>query len=70
MATNLNSFKSRRTLTAGGKTYAYYSLAAAEKAGLKDISKLPYSMRVLLENLLRHEDGKTVKSEDIKAIAA
>jgi aconitate hydratase len=53
----------------GGKTYAYFSLAAAEKAGLKNVSKLPYSMRVLLENLLRHEDGKTVKAEDIKAIA-
>ncbi|MBS0277793.1 MAG: aconitate hydratase AcnA [Proteobacteria bacterium] len=70
MTSNLNSFKSRRTMTVGGKTYAYYSLAAAEKAGLKNIGKLPYSMRVLLENLLRHEDGKTVKAEDIKAVAA
>jgi aconitate hydratase len=67
---NLNSFKSRRTLTVGGKSYAYYSLAAAEKAGLKNVSKLPYSMRVLLENLLRWEDGKTVNAEDIKAVAA
>jgi aconitate hydratase len=66
----LDSFKSRRTLSVGGKSYAYYSLVAAEKAGLKGISKLPYSMRVLLENLLRWEDGKTVKSEDIKAVAA
>ncbi len=70
MATNLNSFKSRRTLSVGGKSYAYYSLVAAEKAGLKDISKLPYSMRVLLENLLRWEDGKTVKADDVKAVAA
>jgi aconitate hydratase len=70
VATNLNSFKSRRTLTVGGKTYAYYSLVAAEKAGLKDIAKLPYSMRVLLENLLRWEDGKTVKADDVKAVAA
>ncbi|HWA31009.1 MAG TPA: aconitate hydratase AcnA, partial [Rhizomicrobium sp.] len=70
MTSNLDSFKSRRTMTVGGKSYAYFSLAAAEKAGLKNISKLPYSMRVLLENLLRHEDGKTVKAEDIKAIAA
>jgi aconitate hydratase len=70
VATNLNSFKSRRSLTVGGKTYAYYSLVAAEKAGLKDISKLPYSMRVLLENLLRWEDGKTVKADDVKAVAA
>ncbi|HSC60359.1 MAG TPA: aconitate hydratase AcnA, partial [Rhizomicrobium sp.] len=70
MTSNLDSFKSRRTMTVGGKTYAYFSLAAAEKAGLNNISKLPYSMRVLLENLLRHEDGKTVKAEDVKAVAA
>ncbi|HUJ02651.1 MAG TPA: aconitate hydratase AcnA [Rhizomicrobium sp.] len=70
MTSNLDSFKSRRTLTAGGKSYAYFSLAAAEKAGLKDVAKLPYSMRVLLENLLRHEDGKTVKADDIRAVAA
>jgi aconitate hydratase len=69
VTSNLDSFKSRRSMTVGGKTYAYFSLAAAEKAGLKNVSKLPYSMRVLLENLLRHEDGKTVKAEDIKAIA-
>jgi len=66
---SLDSFKSRRTLTAGGKTYAYYSLAAAEKNGLAGISRLPYSLKVLLENLLRHEDGKTVTADDIKAIA-
>ena len=70
MTSNLDSFKSRRTMTVGGKTYAYFSLAAAEKAGLKNIAKLPYSMRVLLENLLRYEDGKTVKAEDVKAIAS
>ncbi|HUO01350.1 MAG TPA: aconitase family protein, partial [Rhizomicrobium sp.] len=70
MTTNPNSFKSRRTLSVGGKSYAYYSLVAAEKAGLKDISRLPYSMRVLLENLLRWEDGKTVKADDVKAVAA
>jgi aconitate hydratase A / 2-methylisocitrate dehydratase len=68
--TSLDSFKSRRTLTAGGKTYVYFSLAAAEKNGLKGISRLPYSMKVLLENLLRHEDGKTVTADDIKAVAA
>jgi len=69
VTSNLDSFKSRRTMTVGGKTYAYFSLAAAEKAGLKNISKLPYSMRVLLENLLRWEDGKTVKAADVRAIA-
>jgi aconitate hydratase len=66
----LDTFKSRRTMTVGGKTYAYFSLAAAEKNGLKGISRLPYSMKVLLENLLRREDGKTVAADDIRAIAA
>ncbi|MEJ0042932.1 MAG: aconitase family protein [Rhizomicrobium sp.] len=66
--TSLNSFKSRRTMTVGGKTYAYFSLAAAEKNGLKGASRLPYSLKVLLENLLRYEDGKTVTADDIKAV--
>ncbi len=69
MTTSLDSFKSRRTLSAGGKTYVYFSLAAAEKNGLKGISKLPYSLKVLLENLLRWEDGQTVTADDIKAVA-
>jgi aconitate hydratase len=67
--TSLDSFKSRKTLKVGTKSYIYYSLPAAEKNGLKDISRLPYSMKVLLENLLRNEDGRTVKKEDILAIA-
>jgi len=69
VTTSLDSFKSRRTLTAAGRTYVYYSLAAAEKNGLPDISRLPYSLKVLLENLLRYEDGKTVTADDIKAVA-
>jgi len=67
--TSLDSFKSRKTLKVGGKTYVYYSLPAAEKNGLKGISKLPYSMKVLLENLLRNEDGRSVKKADIEAMA-
>lgn len=67
--TSLDSFKSRKTLKVGAKTYVYYSLPAAEKNGLKGISKLPFSMKVLLENLLRNEDGRTVKKEDIEAVA-
>ncbi|HRK72285.1 MAG TPA: aconitase family protein, partial [Micropepsaceae bacterium] len=67
---SLDSFKCRKTLTAGGKTYVYYSLAAAEKNGLKGIGRLPYSLKVLLENLLRTEDGRSVTKDDIKAIAA
>ena len=57
----------RQTLTVGGKDYAIYSLKkAAEKLG--DVSRLPFSMKVLLENLLRFEDGVTVTTDDIKAI--
>src|SRR5947199_1514886 len=67
--TSLDSFKSQKTLKVGGKTYVYYSLPAAEKNGLKGIAKLPYSMKVLLENLLRNEDGRTVKKEDLVAVS-
>jgi aconitate hydratase len=65
--TSLDSFKSARTLKVGSRTYAYYSLAAAEKNGLKGISRLPFSMKVLLENLLRNEDGRTTTKQDIQA---
>ena len=68
MTTSLDSFKSRRTLSAGGKTYAYFSLAAAEKNGLKGLSRLPFSLKILLENLLRREDGKTVTDDDVRAV--
>ena len=70
MTTSLDSFKSRRTLKVGNKSYVYFSLTAAEKNGLKGASKLPYSMRVLLENLLRHEDGNSVTKGDIEAVVA
>ena len=66
---SLDSFKSRKTLKAGSRTYTYFSLKAAEKNGLKGISKLPYSLKVLLENLLRHEDGRSVTKSDIEGIA-
>src|SRR6187401_2389314 len=67
--TSLDSFKCCRTLKVGSKTYAYYSLLVAEKNGLKGISRLPFSLKVLLENLLRNEDGRTVTKEDIQAFA-
>ena len=66
---SLDSFKCRKTLKVGAKTYTYFSLKAAEKNGLKGISKLPYSLKVLLENLLRFEDGRSVTKADIEAIA-
>jgi aconitate hydratase len=67
--TGQDSLNTRSTLAVGGKSYAYYSLArAAEQIG--DIARLPFSMKVLLENLLRFEDGKTVTLDDLKAMAA
>src|SRR6187402_104280 len=67
--TSLHSFKCRKTVKVGSKTYVYYSQPAAEKNGLKGISRLPYSMKVLLENLLRNEDDRTVKKADIVAVS-
>jgi aconitate hydratase len=67
--TSLDSFRCCKTLKVGSKTYVYYSLPIAEKNGLKGISRLPFSMKVLLENLLRNEDGRTVTKESIKSIA-
>jgi aconitate hydratase len=67
---SLDSFKCRRTLTVDGQTYTYYSLPDAERNGVAGISKLPYSMKVLLENLLRHEDGRSVTKEDIIGVSA
>ena len=68
--TSLDSFKARRTLTVGSKTYDYFSLPGAEANGLAGIAALPVSMKVLLENLLRFEDGRTVTKADIEAVAA
>jgi len=66
---SLDSFKCLRPLKVGSKTYAYYSLPVAEKNGLKGISRLPFSLKVLLENLLRNEDGRSVTKQDIQAVA-
>ena len=60
-----DSFKTKKTLKIGKKTYTYYSLKYAEKNGLKNVSALPYSINILLENLIRHEDEKTVLKSDI-----
>ena len=60
-----DSFKTKKTLKIGKKTYTYYSLKYAEKNGLKNVSALPYSIKILLENLIRHEDEKTVLKSDI-----
>jgi aconitate hydratase len=61
--------KTRKTLTVGDQSIAYYSIPAATEAGLGDFSKLPAALKVVLENMLRFEDGKTVSVDDIKAFA-
>jgi aconitate hydratase len=63
-----DTLKTRRTLEAGGREYDYFSLPAAEEAGIGDLSRLPVSLKVLLENLLRFEDGSTVTVDDIKVL--
>ena len=60
-----NSFKSLDSINSSGKEYKIFSLKNAEKNGLDGISKLPKSLKVLLENLLRHEDDITVNKEQI-----
>ncbi|MDN3627297.1 aconitate hydratase AcnA [Methylobacterium isbiliense] len=65
---SIDSFKSRQTLQVGTKTYTYYAIPEAEKNGLPDASRLPFSMKVLLENLLRFEDDRSVKKADIEAV--
>lgn len=67
---SLDSFKSRKELQVGSKTYVYYDLKAAEANGLAGVSRLPFSLKVLLENLLRFEDGRSVTADDIRAMAA
>ncbi|HTH97246.1 MAG TPA: aconitase family protein, partial [Stellaceae bacterium] len=64
-----DTLKTRKTLDVAGKTYTYYSLPEAAKAvGIADLNKLPFSMRVLFENLVRLENGRTVSVDDIKAV--
>jgi len=69
MLNSLDSFKCKTTMTVNGKDFVYYSLAKAEANGLDGISRLPFSLKVLLENLLRFEDGRSVTADDIKAVA-
>jgi aconitate hydratase len=68
MSKSVNSFGSQSTLQSGNRTYEMYRLSALEKKGIA-LSRLPFSLRILLENLLRHEDGKSVTSDDIEFLA-
>jgi len=67
--TTLNSFGTRTEIRSGGQTVQIYSLPALEKAGFPGVARLPYSMKILLENLLRREDNAFVKADDIRAVA-
>jgi len=67
--TGHDSLKTRKTLEVGGERYDYFSLKAAE-AAVGDVSRLPFSLKVLLENLLRFEDGRSVTVDDVKAVGA
>ncbi|HEX6974426.1 MAG TPA: aconitate hydratase AcnA, partial [Vicinamibacterales bacterium] len=64
-----NSFNTRTRLTAGGANFDMYSLPALEKAGFSGIARLPFSLKILLENLLRREDGRFVDADDVRALA-
>src|ERR1700730_1766511 len=68
MAT-VNSFGTRTTLAVGGRSAQMFSLPALQAAGFPEVERLPYSMKILLENLLRHEDGRFVKAADVEAMA-
>ncbi len=68
MPASLDSFNCRNTLTVDGQDYVYFDLRKAEANGLEGLSSLPFSLKVLLENLLRHEDGRTVTRDDIRAM--
>ncbi|HXW18534.1 MAG TPA: aconitase family protein, partial [Candidatus Acidoferrales bacterium] len=64
-----NSFASRATLTSSGVEYQIYRLDAIEKANVGRVERLPFSLKILLENLLRFEDGRSVQADDIRALA-
>jgi aconitate hydratase len=68
MAT-VNSFGTRTSLAVGGRSVQMYSLPALQTGGFPEVERLPYSMKILLENLLRHEDGRFVKAADVEAMA-
>jgi aconitate hydratase len=69
MTAHANSFKAIDALRAGDRTYEYFRLSAVEQAGLTKLARLPYSLKILLENLLRFEDGRSVTKADIEALA-
>ncbi|WP_158736435.1 aconitate hydratase AcnA [Alteribacillus sp. YIM 98480] len=69
MSTNQDVFNARKSFTSDGKTYYYYDIKALEQAGIGNVSKLPYSIKVLLESVLRQLDGKVIKKEHVESLA-
>src|SRR5215472_11863874 len=70
MRQRTDSFRTRSRLTVGGATFDYFSLPALATARGLDLDRLPFSVRILLENLLRNEDGRLVREADVRALAA
>ncbi len=70
MTQHANSFNASDALRVGDRTYKYFRLSALEEAGFGNVARLPYSLKILLENLLRNEDGRTVGKADIETLAA
>src|SRR5215510_3986894 len=66
----VDSFGTRRSLTVGSDSADYFSLKALEQAGFPAVARLPFSLKILLENLLRREDGAFVHADDIRALAS
>jgi aconitate hydratase len=66
---SVNSFGTRQDLQVGGRTISYFSVPALQARGFAEVARLPYSLKILLENLLRHEDGRFVKAADVEALA-
>ena len=64
-----NSFRAAAKLRVGNADYDYFRLATLQEQGVADISRLPFSIRILLENLLRNEDGKRVSADDVTGVA-
>src|SRR3954462_3255997 len=64
-----NSFQTRSSLTVGAQRFSYFSLPALERAGYSGLARLPYSLKILLENLLRREDARFVDRDDIETLA-
>lgn len=69
MSENHDLFNARKTFSSSGKSYHYYDLKAIEDAGVGNVAKLPYSIRVLLESVLRQLDGKVIKKEHVESLA-